>query len=131
MTELLTVSYRSVARLSEPDTALQAILAESRNNNARFGITGILLFDGTYFMQTIEGPLDETSTLFTRIVNDRRHDDVVPFGVSKIETRSFPDWTMELIGPETASRIVPDMADFDFTDRRLSQVHKTVTDLAA
>lgn len=131
MTELLTISYRSSARLRDQQTALQEILGESRDRNARLGITGILLFDGTYFMQTIEGPTDDTSLLFTRIVNDGRHHDVVPFGISKIETRTFPDWTMHLIGPETASRIVPDMIDFDFTERRLSQVHQTVKDMAA
>ncbi|GHF73138.1 BLUF domain-containing protein [Seohaeicola zhoushanensis] len=131
MSDLLTISYRSLARLREPTSQLQAILKESRRRNAELGITGILLFDGTYFMQTIEGPLDNSATLFARIVEDGRHDEVVPFGVAKIATRAFPDWTMELIGPEVTADIVPDMEEFDFTDRRLRLVHKAVMNIAA
>lgn len=131
MSELLTISYRSLARLREPTSQLQAILKESRRRNAELGITGILLFDGTYFMQTIEGPLDNAASLFARIVDDGRHDEVVPFGVAKIAKRAFPDWTMELIGPEVTADIVPDMEEFDFTDRRLRLVHKAVMNIAA
>lgn len=131
MSDLLTISYRSLARLREPTNQLQAILKESRRRNVELGITGILLFDGTYFMQTIEGPLDNSATLFARIVEDGRHDEVVPFGVAKIAKRAFPDWTMELIGPEVTADIVPDMEEFDFTDRRLRLVHKAVMNIAA
>lgn len=131
MTDLLTISYRSYARLRDPTNQLVAILEVSRRRNAELGITGILLFDGIYFMQTIEGPVESTGNLFTRIVTDGRHDDVVPFGVSKIAKRSFPDWNMELIGPEAVAHIVPDMEEFDFTDRRLIQVHEAVRRIAA
>ncbi|GHF71353.1 BLUF domain-containing protein [Seohaeicola zhoushanensis] len=131
MSELMTISYRSLARLREPSSQLQAILEESRQRNDELGVTGILLFDGTYFMQTIEGPVEATASVFARIVEDGRHDDVVPFGVAKIAKRAFPDWTMELIGPEVTADIVPDMEEFDFTDRRLRLVHKAVKKIAA
>ena len=82
MEELLTISYRSFARLREPVGQINSILLESRYRNQQLGITGLLLFDGTYFMQTIEGPPRETRTVFVQIASDKRHAEVVPFGIA-------------------------------------------------
>lgn len=123
MTGLFTISYRSIAKLRAPERELEAILAESRDRNARCGLTGLLMYDGVYFMQTIEGPFEDVGAVFLKILGDPRHMDVVPFGISEIETRAFPDWQMRLLGREMTNRIVPDMADFDFDDRRLGLIH--------
>ena len=96
MNELLTISYRSVAWLHDPVADVRSILGESHARNARHDVTGLLLFDGTYFLQTIEGPTDNTSSIFLKIVSDKRHVDVVPFGVGRINERVFPDWRMKL-----------------------------------
>lgn len=130
MEELLTISYRSFARLRDPVDQISSILAESQDRNQQLGLTGLLLFDGTYFMQTIEGPPNETGTVFVQIVSDRRHADVVPFGIATISERCFPDWRMKLIGPAATARIVPDMDEFDFSDKRLSEVHAAAKDVA-
>lgn len=123
MQELFTISYRSVARVKGSSSDIGAILGESRTRNRRLGITGLLLYDGIYFMQTIEGPREETTDVFVKIAGDNRHTDVVPFGIGEIAERTFPDWRLKLIGPRAAARIVPDMEEFDFSDRRLGEVH--------
>lgn len=130
MNELLTISYRSVAWLHDPVADVRSILSESHARNARHDVTGLLLFDGTYFLQTIEGPTDDTSSIFLKIVSDKRHVDVVPFGVGRINERVFPDWRMKLIGPNATARIVPDMHEFDFSDRRLEEVHRRAREAA-
>lgn len=123
MSELLTVSYRSVARLSDPLDDIASILQESLARNAYLGVTGILLADGHHFMQTLEGPPEAIGSLLLSIVEDRRHHDVVPFGIRPLAARRFPTWSMKLIGPNATARIAPDLAEFDFTDKRLDEVH--------
>lgn len=98
--------------------------------NLRLGITGFLLFDGTYFLQTIEGPTIETLNLFLRIADDTRHTDVVPFAVEKIADRRFPDWQMQYVSPKKARQIVPDLEYFDFSDDRLKEIHDQVSALS-
>lgn len=131
MEDLLTISYRSRARLTDPVGDIDSILSMSHARNRSFQITGLLLFDGTHFLQTIEGPKDGTSSIFVKILEDCRHFDVVPFGISEIKERMFPEWTMKLIGPHATARIVPDMEEFDFSDRRLARVHVDAKNIAA
>ena len=61
-----------------------------------------------------------------KILKDPRHVDVVPFGISALKQRVFPDWQMKLIGPRATARLVPDMSGFDFSDNRLSKIHADV-----
>lgn len=123
MSDLLTISYRSVTRSIEPIRDIAAIMSESLARNAEEDISGLLLFDGNYFLQTIEGPAEAVSDLFLKIAEDPRHRDVVPCGIGMISERTFPNWGMKLMGPNATARIAPDLAHFDFSDRRLQAVH--------
>lgn len=79
---------------------------------------------------SLEGTTERVRQVFMKILEDLRHVDVVPFGISALEQRVFPDWQMKLFGPRMAARLVPDLAEFDFSDRRLSQIHSDVKSLA-
>ncbi|MFO7758934.1 MAG: BLUF domain-containing protein [Roseovarius sp.] len=126
----ITISYRSEALLSNPIKDLLSIVEDSRRNNMVYGITGVLLFDGTFFMQTIEGPPLKTREVFTFIAADRRHKKVKPFGIQQIEDRDFPDWHMELIGPDETGRIIPDMRHLEFSYSRLREIQASAVDVA-
>jgi len=119
---LLTISYRSEAILLDPIRDIISILEESRTRNAAHGITGVLLFDGTFFLQTIEGPPEKTQEVFASIVADRRHKEVKTLGIQEIEERDFPNWHMELIGSDETARIVPDMRNLEFSYGRLREI---------
>ena len=125
MTDLLTISYRSKALLSDPVDDLLSIVEESKLKNAAYDITGVLLFDGTFFMQTIEGPPVKTKEVYTRIADDHRHKKVKPFGIKEIEDRDFPDWHMELIRPDETIQIIPDMKNLEFSYERLREIQAT------
>ncbi len=127
--DILTISYRSRARLSDPFEDVASIMSSSVSGNGMSGITGLLLYDGTFFMQTIEGPPGRTSDLFARIEEDHRHDGIVKFGVQLLEERDFPEWSMKLLGPNSTAMIVPDMKKFDFTYRRLREIHATAIEM--
>ncbi|WP_168174513.1 MULTISPECIES: BLUF domain-containing protein [unclassified Thioclava] len=130
MTELLTITYRSFSCLRKPIEGISAILSESLDRNQRLGITGLLLFDGAYFLQTIEGPSAETRSVYTKIVSDARHTDVTPLRIRLLRARVFPTWRMKLIGPAATARIVPDMDGLDFAYKRLDEIHLAAKQVA-
>ena len=73
---------------------LGEILAVSRRNNQRDGITGYLVSDGTWFMQILEGDHEKVMAALVRIRFDPRHSDVAVISTREIRTRSFPHWSM-------------------------------------
>ena len=82
---------------------IRSILATSRRNNARDGITGGLLFSEGCFAQVLEGPLDAVESAFERIQCDERHGDVTVLQSGPILARDFADWSMAFAGPDAAS----------------------------
>ena len=73
---------------------LDAILATSRRNNARDGITGLLYADGTRFLQALEGEGAAVEAAFARIRTDPRHRGVVVLSRRTIAVREFGPWDM-------------------------------------
>ncbi len=73
---------------------LKTLLELSYRNNLEHKITGLLLYAGNHFMQTIEGPTSEILTLFDNIQADNRNKDVTVLNDRDIEEREFPGWSM-------------------------------------
>jgi hypothetical protein len=94
---LKTLAYTSRARLDLGDEELAAIHQTARHLNALDGISGILLFDGSRFLQIIEGAEDAVDTLVERLRMDPRHSAFEIRDERYVERRSFPDWSMELV----------------------------------
>lgn len=90
MLQLVYVS--SVNRREAPDHA--RILATSRRNNQRDGITGLLYSDEARFLQVLEGPEGKVEEAFARIQADPRHRALVQLSRRTIEAREFGDWEM-------------------------------------
>lgn len=83
----------SAARLfSESD--LSDLLATSRENNARAGITGMLLYKDGNFMQVLEGEEGAVRELYEKIGTDPRHKGEITLLRSIADERQFPDWSM-------------------------------------
>lgn len=78
--------------------AIEALARESRANNDRDGITGILVAAGDLFFQIIEGPDDKVDALFARIAVDSRHRQVLLLSSEQGEFgRLCPDWAMRKV----------------------------------
>ena len=73
---------------------LMEILTVSRLNNANLGISGMLLFTGSEFIQILEGPEKIVEDLLVKIKNDPRHKDFRVLEKRKITSRDYADWTM-------------------------------------
>jgi acylphosphatase len=77
---------------SKPD--LEALLEQARENNAKLGLTGMLLYKDGNFMQVLEGEKEAVSKLVETIERDPRHKGVLVLLRGTSEERLFPDWTM-------------------------------------
>lgn len=86
------VYISSIRRQATVDPA--AILAQSRRNNARARITGLLFFDGKRFLQALEGDPATVDATFARIQADDRHHALVILSNRQIEQREFGEWAM-------------------------------------
>lgn len=80
---------------------LQKILAASRRNNARVGVTGTLLYNAGSFAQVLEGPIDEVQRIFELIQRDPRHGEVTVIQSEFLDERQFPGWSMAFAGGGT------------------------------
>ena len=85
-----------VSRSVHPETPeeTESILSASREHNIANGITGVLCFGGGIYLQAIEGGRNQVNALYTHIVKDPRHKDVVILDYQEITERRFGGWTM-------------------------------------
>jgi hypothetical protein len=95
--DLTSLTYTSLARLDLQPADLEDIHRSARELNALDGITGLLVFNGTHFLQIIEGARNAIDDLLARLRRDPRHSGLEVRDERKIEERSFPDWSMELV----------------------------------
>jgi hypothetical protein len=94
MVQLIYVSQLSP---SCDTAALQHILYESRANNPKQGITGMLCYDPDFFLQWLEGPREAVNILYKNIVVDPRHENAQIICYSDITERVFEQWAMAYI----------------------------------
>lgn len=97
---LTSVTYTSLARLDLQASDLEDIHRTARDQNALDGITGLLVFNGTHFLQIIEGSESAIDELVTKLRRDPRHTGFEIRDQRKVDRRSFPDWSMELVRVE-------------------------------
>lgn len=114
--DLKSLTYTSLARLDLDAADLEAIHRTARELNALEGITGLLIFNGTHFLQIVEGAPHAIDELVERLRRDPRHSAIEIRDQREIVERSFPDWSMELVrvsasyfdAKETVSDRLPD-----------------------
>lgn len=91
---MLRLIYISTARVALTPAELDGILAVSRRNNARVGVTGLLVAGGRRFLQALEGPEAAVAETFERIGKDPRHFAMVTLRRDAITARAFAGWDM-------------------------------------
>jgi hypothetical protein len=109
---LFLVYLSSAVELFSP-AALRELLAQSRVNNTRVGLTGILLYKDGNFMQVLEGELDAVHALYAAIQRDPRHSGLLTLLQGPLAERQYPDWSMgfrDLNSPDV--RLMPGYSEF-------------------
>ncbi len=95
------LTYISRIVSDDPERDLREIERVSQRNNARDGITGVLIYAGGYFFQLIEGEDAAIDDLYARLLRDPRHTDMVLIQTElNVSERLFPTWAMEVFNLE-------------------------------
>lgn len=94
---LKSLTYTSRASLDLEAGDLEEIHRTAREVNALEGITGLLIFNGTHFLQIVEGAPEAIEDLVERLRRDPRHHGFEIRDERSVEHRSFPSWSMELV----------------------------------
>jgi len=100
---MLSLTYISTAATPFDTEQMAALLLQSRENNDRHGLTGMLLYKEGRFMQVLEGSSEEVRERYAVISADPRHTGVRTLLDESIDQRRFGQWSMG----------VPDVADDD------------------
>ncbi|MEH6758955.1 MAG: BLUF domain-containing protein [Parasphingorhabdus sp.] len=92
-------SIRSLVYISTAKAGLQEadflkIVESAQRNNELNEITGLLVFNGTNFMQLLEGAPESVNNCMAIIANDPRHNGIVILSKDGKPEREFPDWHM-------------------------------------
>jgi nitrogen-specific signal transduction histidine kinase/CheY-like chemotaxis protein len=89
----LVYASRATDNFSEID--LIDILKLARRENEKAGITGVLIYHNSYFLQMLEGEFTTLNTLFhEHICKDTRHNNIVTLFQEFKPKRDFPNWNM-------------------------------------
>ena len=129
---MIQVSYISSTAKQMSTEELQILLRQCRDNNARLGITGMLLYCNHTFVQILEGEEDIVNALLETIKRDARHQNVRLLSRKPIDRREYSDWSMgfkRLSGEDF--RNVEGLNDFFEKDFNASYLagHAAVVDL--
>ncbi len=100
------IVYVSAAVRRFTPAELVELLEQSRQNNSRLEVTGMMLYKDGDFMQVLEGEEPVVRKLMATIDADPRHTGVIKLIHGNIEQRQFSDWSMgfrDLNSPEAQS----------------------------
>ncbi len=96
---LISMTYASRAHPDVSAKVFNEILQQAQNNNAANGITGMLIFNKDYFLQTIEGPRAQINRLLYGLISDQRHYDLQLLETREIKHRGWAKWSMNYASP--------------------------------
>lgn len=86
---------QAIAGLEYSD--LVDILQKSERNNKDVGVTGMLTFGDSMFLQVLEGSRLSISQTYNRILLDKRHFKAELIDFSEVEYRNFVTWSMKVV----------------------------------
>ncbi|MEM9669315.1 MAG: BLUF domain-containing protein [Pseudomonadota bacterium] len=86
--------YISSAKWYLEPQVLESILFAAKRNNARDGITGMLIYHDGCFFQVLEGAESAVRSCFERISKDERHMRAIVLADETVADRQFGAWQM-------------------------------------
>ena len=92
--DLFSIVYVSTAARPVPLADLMHLLDGAKRRNAEEGVTGLLLYSNTSFMQYLEGPAVGLARVYDVIKTHPMHYGLIDLVREPIEDRAFPEWSM-------------------------------------
>jgi hypothetical protein len=113
MSSLIHCVYCSAATRPFAAADLEQLLLLARQNNARLGVTGMLLYAEGSFFQVLEGPAETVDAIYSKIELDTRHSKMTKIIQEPIRQRVFDEWTMGFSAMSRAElETIPGTNDF-------------------
>jgi methanogenic corrinoid protein MtbC1 len=127
---LATLCYQSRAVRRPSSDDLHRLLAEARERNKQFGVTGMLVHEGDRYFQWLEGPGTALAALWSSIRRDDRHGDIELLGEGVTPIRLFAEWDLRFLRrPDAGS--APSASDRTVADNRSPAMQLAEMALAA
>lgn len=92
--------YASRALHSFDSKELLELLTDARARNHDHGVTGMLVYAASSFLQLIEGDDDQVEVIWDRIRLDPRHSDLRVLNDGPASVRLFGEWSMGFEHPD-------------------------------
>lgn len=112
---MIELAYTSTASWLYSGEDIATILEISRRNNARDGITGILLYKSGSIMQLLEGEPDALRRLYAKLLGDVRHHQVTKLYERPLAARSFSQWSMAFEAVDGLVPLAPDLHQLSYS----------------
>lgn len=91
---LIYASRQQLDITQPPQYSIDSIIRVSIINNRQVDVSGLLLVQGAWFLQALEGPAEAVMTTYGRIINDPRHSGAKILSAGPAASRAFGDWNM-------------------------------------
>ncbi|KRG32690.1 hypothetical protein AK822_11285 [Psychrobacter sp. P11F6] len=101
---ILRLTYISRYNTDNPKGEVTRILTQAQQNNERNGITGALVFNHNYFLQSIEGARPVINELLRKLVKDDRHHALQVIECREVELRHWSKWSMKYLIPSDENK---------------------------
>lgn len=94
---MIDLIYGSTSSKMMSSEELIELLHTSEHNNAKIGVTGMLLYKDGNFLQVLEGRKEVVLPLYDKITRDERHHSVLTIATRSIKRRNFEHWSMGFV----------------------------------
>src|SRR5271170_2322311 len=123
MKSLISLIYASRSTECFHEHEIPELLQQVRLANAKQEFTGMLLYISGSFLQLIEGHTESIDSVFSKILQDKRHTQVSLIARESIPERAFEGWTMmhKTLDPIEAGELLGEM-DFFLSPTWLTQL---------
>lgn len=102
------IVYASFAAKPFSVRELFVLLEKARSANALRDVTGVLFYQDRFFLQCLEGPSTEISSLLDRIIRDPRHEAfTILSDQPMVANRLFSAWAMGFFHMAAVEAIAP------------------------
>ena len=93
LNQLIYISQATRKMSSEDLMSIQKI---AKTNNETMDVTGSLFYNGGWFLQVLEGPIEALNTLYKKIEKDPRHKNSRIIHAEPAKFRTFTRWSMNM-----------------------------------
>ena len=101
---ILRLTYISRYNNDNENGEVTRILAQAQKNNEYNGITGALVVNHNYFLQSIDGSRPTINALLRKLVKDSRHSSLQIIECREVEERRLNKWSMKYLTPTDKNR---------------------------